>query len=292
MKNELLRRNEQPILEQKAFLFEHLNIKGKKDWYYQTYEKYQFRIKQAHLVAALKKPYLPLYLDFIRWVLIDIVRLKRNKFFGIYEFVALPGEGKTISMVAHMERVRKDNPDVLIATNFYYMRQEIQISHWLDMIDAAVRAKKERRKCILALDEVHTTFDSSDWKSFPAPMLSLLSFNRKYQLQFICSSQIYERIPKKIRDIANYTIICKNVGGFDRLFKNYYFKKSDYESNFEGKKKKADFIRQFVTDDDFYKLYDTNEQVEQMKADAKTEQDKKQAAFQLLFGQNEPDEAE
>lgn len=292
MISKLLTRNEQPILEQKEVLFKELNSKGKKAWYYQTYPNYDLRRKQKHIVAILKNPKLPIYLDFLRWIIIDIVRFKQSKFFGIYEFVALPGEGKTISMVAHMERVRKNHPNVLVATNFYYKYQEVQISHWLDMIEAAMKAKKENRKCIIALDEIHTTFDSSDWKSFPAAMLSLLSFNRKYHLQFICSSQIYERIPKKIRDIANYTIICKNVWGMDRLFRNYYFKKSDYESNFEGKKKKADFIRRFVTDDDFYELYDTNEQVEQMKADASTEKAKKEEAFNLLFGADEPDEDE
>lgn len=287
MKSQLLQRNEDPFLERKEFVFQHLNNKGKKDWYYQNYPKYKYRINQAHIIRSLKKPYLPIFLNFIRWILIDFVRGKPKKFWGIYQFVALPGEGKTMSMVAHIERVRKEFPSVLIATNFFYKYQEVHISHWMDMLEVAVQAKKEGRYCILALDEIHTTFDSSDWKSFPGAMLSLLSFNRKFSLQFLCTSQIYERIPKKIRDIANYTVICKNVWGADRMFRDYYFKKSDYESQFEGKKKKADFVRDFVADDDFYSLYDTLEQVEQMTADAKSEKDKQIEAFNILFGNNQ-----
>lgn len=94
----------------------------------------------------------------------------------------------------------------------------------------------------------------------------------------------YERIPKKIRDIANYTVICKNIGHFDRLFRCYYFPKSDYEAQFEGKKKKAQYIKEFIADDNFYSLYDTMEQVDVMTAQAEKEKSMQQKAFDILFG--------
>lgn len=112
----------------------------------------------------------------------------------------------------------------------------------------------------------------------------MLSFNRKFGLEFLCSSQIYERIPKKIRDIANYTVICKNIGHFDRLFRCYYFRKEDYESQFEGKKKKADYIKEYIADDEFYSLYDTLEQVDIMVGQAEKEKSAQQKAFDILFG--------
>ena len=188
-----------------------------------------------------------------------------------------------------MERCRKDlGPNkVYIATNFYYQRQNVQIVHWLDMITAAKYANDHGMYCIIAFDEIHVTFDSSDWKSFPPEMLALLSFNRKYGMQFLCSSQIYDRIPRKVRDIANYTVICKNTLGLDRHFVNYYFTKANYDATFSGKRKRAEFIRSFVADDGLYGLYDTLAQVDRMVEAADDEKKKREAAIDLLFGKTD-----
>lgn len=152
------------------------------------------------------------------------------------------------------------------------------------MVSIAKDCYQKKIPCLIAIDEVHITFDSSDWKNFPPAVLAMLSFNRKFGLEFLCSSQIYERIPKKIRDIANYTVICKNIGHFDRLFRCYYFRKEDYESQFEGKKKKADYIKEYIADDEFYALYDTLEQVDIMVGQAEKEKSAQQKAFDILFG--------
>ena len=237
------------------------------------------------------------WLSLGRWILVDLLRGKKRKQFGIYQFVALPGEGKTMSMVAHMERFRKDCEDngqpYKIACNFSYKYCDVYIKHWIDMVQCAKWCYLHNYRCLIAFDEIHVTFDSADWKDFPAEVLAMLSFNRKYGLEFCCTSQIYERIPKKIRDIANYTVICKNIGHFDRLFRDYYFDKSDYESEFSGKRKNCKFIRQFVADDDFYALYNTLEQVDNMVKNAKEEKMNREKAFDILFGGSSvPDVAE
>lgn len=286
----LWKKKPQPIrsdLEEKELYFrKHASVRAKKKWYKEhcKFLWFRFRLRRTiRFLVGLKVP--GKFLDTVRWVIIDFLRAKPEKFWGIYAYVALPGEGKTLSMVAHMERVRKSlNGNVFIATNFYYKYQDMAITHWLDMIKASKFALKHGKHCIIAIDEIHTTFDASDWKSFPPEMLSLLSFNRKYGMKFICSSQIYDRIPKKVRDISNYTVLCKNTLGLDRHFKNYYYNTLDYESKFAGKRAKADFVRTFVADDYLYSLYDTLAQVDKMTADAEQEQDLKRQAFEILFG--------
>lgn len=270
--------------EKELFFSGHPTWRQRKRWYYKHYVYYRYRIRTERRTAFLKRLKLPIYLSFIRWLAIDFLQGRERRFWGIYQFVALPGEGKTLSMVAHMERALKDNPDLMIGTNFHYRRQHCQIDHWSDIITVALEAKRLGRPCVIAMDEIHVTFDASDWRKFPAELLALLSFNRKFSLQFLCSSQIYERIPRKIRDIANYTVICKNVWKADRYFINYYFEKNNYEASFTGKRAKAEFIRDFVADDGLYSLYDTLEQVENMTARAKEEEEKKKAAFDMLFG--------
>lgn len=281
--------------EEKAEVFRKINEKtapwlqnsARCRWYKKHLPMLYKRRQLLHFIRILERPKLPLWPDLFRWLLIDLIRGRNRRFWGIYQFVALPGEGKTISMVAHMERARASVPEIYIATNFGYLHQDRYISHWTDIIKAAMHAKEKRIPCIIAIDEIHILFDSADWRNFPAELLALFSFNRKFSLQFLCSSQIYERIPKKIRDIANYTVICKNIWSSDRLFRNYYFTKADYESSFDGKRVSAQFIREFVASDSFYRLYDTLEQITRMTETAVTEKTKQQEAFDLLFGREE-----
>ena len=179
-----------PFLEEKAQYFQNISVKQKKDWYYENYEfdpdVVRLRLRIRKVCNFLIKLNLPKYISFLRWILVDFLRAKQRKFWGVYQFVALPGEGKTISMVAHMERARKANPDIVIGTNFHYKYQQFSIEHWLDIVKIAKYARGHNRKCIIAVDEIHTTFDSSDWRSFPPELLALLSFNRKFSLQFLC----------------------------------------------------------------------------------------------------------
>lgn len=286
--------------EEKAQVFHQINEKtapwlrnsARCRWYKKHLPVLYQRRQLLHFIRILSRPKLPLWPDFFRWLFIDFLRGRNRRFWGIYQFVALPGEGKTMSMVAHMERARARTPEIYIATNFGYTHQNLYISHWTDIVKAAMHAKNHGLPCIIAVDEIHVLFDSADWRSFPAELLALLSFNRKFSLQFLCSSQIYERIPKKVRDIANYTVICKNIWSSDRLFRNYYFTKSDYESSFDGKRVSAQFVREFVASDSFYSLYDTLEQISRMTEDAIRDRSRKQEAFELLFGTSEePGEA-
>lgn len=282
------------LLEQKAlFLASYKRKTGViytwrvKRWYKKNMHRLWFKVRIRRIIRRLAGLHIRSnILSVIRWVIVDFLRAKPRKFWGIYQFVALPGEGKTLSMVAHMERVRKElgSENVYIATNFFYKNENMRIDHWTDMIKAATYAEDHKMHSIVALDEIHTTFDASDWKSFPAELLSLLSFNRKFGMQFLCSSQIYDRIPRKVRDIANYTIICKNTLGLDRHFSNLYYTKTNYDDKFSGQRKHAEFIRTFVADDHLYSLYDTLAKVDKMVAQASDEQTRKQEAFDLLFG--------
>lgn len=278
------------FLEKKQLYFnEHISLKQRKQWYFDHYVYYRYRLRQKHKIEWLKNLKLPVFLSFLRWIWIDFMRGKSHRFKGIYQFVGLPGEGKTISMVAHIERALEKNPDLVVATNFHYARESCSIGHWIDIIRVALDANKRRRPCLIAIDEIQNTFDATEWKNFPSALYSLLSFNRKLNMQFLCSAQIYERIPSKIRQLANYTVICKNVWKADRYFINYYFEKNNYETTFDGKRAKAEFIRDFIADDELYSKYNTFEQIKTIKGKAEEEKSKKQEAFDLLFGSSDED---
>ena len=288
MKKKQKKGDQFPLLRRKELYFaDHPSARARKRWFRKNRRGLWLRFRLRRAISCLEKLRLPgKSLDCVRWVIIDVLRGKNRKHWGIYCYVANPGEGKTISMVAHMERQIKEigRENLYIVTNFHYAREDASIGHWVDMIKAAQFALAHGKYCLIAMDEVHVTFDSTDWQSFPPEMMQLLSFNRKYDLQFICSSQRFERIPKKIVSIANYVVLCKNTWGLDRHFKDYYFNVNDYEARFAGQRKRADFIRTFVAGDNLYALYDTRRQVDRMVADAQVEKDKRKEAFELLFG--------
>lgn len=282
-----------PFLERKAIYFDsHEKNAQRKRWYYNNYPNFKLILRVRHFINWLIGLKLPKHISFLRWILVDMLRGKKYRFMGIYQYVGLPGEGKTMSMVAHIDRVLQERKNVFVATNFNFLGQDGEITHWIDIVNFALQAHEEHRPCLIAVDEIQNTFDSADWRSFPQPLYTLLTFNRKLELEFLCSAQLYDRIPSKIRNLANYTVICKNVWKRDRFFINYYFEKNNYESQFDGKRVKADFVRDFIADDEFYTRYDSFEQVKAIKQDAAKEKDAKAKAFDLLFGppadENEP----
>lgn len=288
--------SELPYLERKEKQFKKLGnlsekqqVKKKIKYYKKQrfYAKYKIRAFVDNLASKEIKF---IYLDFLRWVLVDWIRGRRGIQFGIYSFVALPGQGKTMSMVSHMQRYRSKmnqaNKAYVIVTNFSYAHADFVINDWLDLVKISNDCYKKNLPILVAWDEIHVTFDSSDWKDFPSELLAILSFVRKYGMEFLCSAQIYERIPKKIRDITNFVVVCKNIWRKDRLFRNYYYEKENYEMDFadtKGKKQKAKFIREFVASDSFFELYDTRQQVERMVDSAKQEKKKREEAAVVLF---------
>lgn len=261
VQNEIKRRKkivrEQQIIEQKEKKEHKKWLKQHKKDYIKKLKTKNPKMYRWYKLRKMEKIKLPLVLDFIKWIILDVLRGKKKKLWGVYLFVGMPGQGKTLSMVAHMERVKKDNPNVHIYTNFNYKGQTGEIKCWQDIVYA-------KDNSIIAIDEAHLTFESTDFKNFPPEILSELSLNRKSRKQILCSTQIYERINKNFRDLANYVVICKNHFNLDRWFSNYYFSKTNYDKRFEGQRARADMIRAFVASNDLYNQYNTLQKIEKL----------------------------
>ncbi len=286
-----------PFLDSKAVYFAaHPQLKDRKRWYFKHYVYYKARLRLNIRIRRLKRiacrSNVPSWLSFALLVYADLISGKKARFKDIYQFIGLPGEGKTLSMVAHIDRAREKHPDLVIATNFHYVFEDYSINHWMDIIEITLNANRMKRPVIIAVDEIQNTFDATEWRNFPTALYALLSFNRKLNLQFLCSAQIYERIPSKIRNLANYTVICKNVFKLDRYFINYYFEKNDYESSFTGKRAKAQFVKDFVATDELYSRYDTFEQIKAIKGKATDEKAAMQKAYDLLFSREQDEDNE
>ena len=201
---------------------------------------------------------LPLFIDFFRWIVVDLLRGKEYPVWGIYMFVAKPGNGKTISMTEHVERVKKQHPEIKVYSNFNMKNQDGVIKCWKDIVDAP-------DNCIIAIDEIHMMFGSINFADFPIEILGEITQNRHSRKQFITSTQDYDLVNVNFKRVCNYVVLCKNFWGLDRLFQNYYFDRGVYESkSFLANLKKCNFSRYFVASDETYARYDTLEKINSM----------------------------
>lgn len=201
---------------------------------------------------------LPLFIDFFRWILVDLLRGKDYPIWGIYIFVAKPGNGKTISITEHIVRVLREHPTIKVYTNFNYIGQDGVISCWQDIVEAP-------DNCLICVDELHMLASSAGFQSFPIELLGEITQNRHSRKQFVTSTQDYDLISVNFKRVCNFVVLCKNVWGLDRLFQNHYFDRGAYESkSFMANIKKCNFSRYFVASDETYKRYDTLEKITAM----------------------------
>jgi len=187
-------------------------------------------------------------------------RSKKFDGYGVYMFVGLPGSGKTISVVEYLNRLKKKYGDDLnIYTNFRYSKETAPIRSWRDLIDYSGPA-------VFVLDEVQLTFNSRSWKDFPPEMVTLLTQNRKMRKQIITTSQSFERVDKVFRELVNYVIECRCIGG--RWIFQKWFEKEDYVlggANDNVRHRRRAKRYNFIATDDLYNSYDTFLRLDDLK---------------------------
>jgi len=219
---------------------------------------YKTKQKDRFERLLVKPKRLPLFIDFFRWMVVDMLRGKEYPVWGIYMFVAKPGNGKTISMTEHIVRVKKTHPNIKVYTNFNYKGQDGIISCWQDIVLASDNS-------IIAVDELHMLASSGSWQDFPIELLGEITQNRHSRKQFVTSTQDYDLVSVNFKRVCNYIVLCKNVWGVDRLFQNHYFDRGAYESkSFIANLKKCNFSRYFVASDETYARYNTLEKISAM----------------------------
>ena len=210
-----------------------------------------------------KKIWFPI--DLIKWIIIDLVKGKKRRFFGVHVFVAMPGEGKTLGMVRYLEHIRTKYREVQIYTNFGYIHEAKPILHWKEILTMPHRS-------VIAIDELQNTFSSDKWKDFPFEMLSLLTQQRKRELQFICSTQDWALVDIKFRRLTNYVVQCRNYFHLDRWFRSNYYRPDVYElkGQIQAKNTAPEWSEHYVACDKLYALYDTAQMIESINKEYKT----------------------
>ena len=197
---------------------------------------------------------------FLYWVFWDLKNPREKYPFGLWIFVGLYGEGKTLSMVEYLERARIEFPNVKIATNFEYKHRDYKIQSIDDIINLS-----SPNGVIFAIDEFQQSFYSKEWASLDLDFLRLLTQNRKEHKQIICTSQDFELVIKDIRRLFYYIIEVKNFAG--RWVWQRAFRGRDFNLGVDGvyNRRQRAWRYNFVASNDLFALYDTYETLQGIK---------------------------
>lgn len=196
--------------------------------------------------------------------------IKPFSYYGVYLFCGRVGCGKTISMVEKAKRIKDRYPKVKVYSNFHTEISDGLITSWKQLRDLTNKDENGEEQGILFLfDEIHLTFSSQGWQTAPMDLLSYVSLQRKNKKCIFCSSQVWTRVNKVIREQADFVIDCKSFFKH-RIVRNKYYLAEDYAVNGEQKdsgmrKREVHARYHFVATDKLRKLYNTDEIVVSLK---------------------------
>lgn len=232
-------------------------------FFFIKYRVNPFRMTEQKLMGKeIKfKPY-----DFMRWILVDIMRGDSGIFgeYGFTIFCGRQGAGKTISLIEYLNRMKEKYPECVIVTNFYYDKADHRMTDWRDLMEI----RNGDNGVIFAIDEIHSEYSSASWKDFPEALLSEISQQRKQKVRIVATSQSFARVAKPIREQAVSVIQCSTY--FRRFTKCNEYDAIEYTvcmnnlARLKGKVKRLNKWS-FVHSDILRSCYDTYEKIERMK---------------------------
>lgn len=183
--------------------------------------------------------------------------------YGVTMYCGRQGAGKTASMTEKLERMRVKFPKAIIVTNYGYIHENQSFNDWNDFFEI----RNGVDGVIFAIDEIQNEFSSSAWNKFPEGLLKEVSQQRKQRIKILCTSQIFTRVVKQLREQCDDVVECRTLG------QRWTFMTSldavDYNGTIDtpsGRDKITRYYRKsFIQDEKFRSLYDSYEKIERIR---------------------------
>ena len=193
---------------------------------------------------------------------------KDNRFpvYGCRFYVGKQGSGKTMSMTNDLETIRKKYPKCKIYTNYGYLYQNGELTDISQLTDKSLYNGNDG--VVFAIDEIQNEWSCMNSKNFPETMLSVITQQRKNAVAILCTSQVFGRVSKPIREQAFTVTECRTL--FGRLTFNIMYDVFDYADSFdksENYKSNHRLLKQascFVQSTKLRKAYDSFRIIERM----------------------------
>lgn len=178
---------------------------------YSAYRK-GFRFKKGSRVVLKPRRWIQkAFIDFPKQYAQDLMD-KEPDFFqyqGMYMFTGRQGRGKSIAEVEFILRMQKEYPRSKVLTNFGYVKQDVELKHWRQLIDY----KNGKYGVIVGIDETQNWFSSNASKDFPEEMLEVVTQNRKNRRVIVGTAQNFYLLAKGIRTQTSEVRECFTAFG-------------------------------------------------------------------------------
>lgn len=188
-------------------------------------------------------------------------------YYGCKFYCGKQGSGKTMSMVNELNYIKKKYPECKIYTNFGYILQDKPLTELSDLTDKNLY--NGEKGVVFALDEIQNEFSSIGSKTMPPDILSVVTQQRKQKIYIICTSQVFTRIAKPLREQAFYVADCFTIKGRltgSIVYDGYeYAETVDISSDNKRKKRYIMGTNVFIQTDKKRNLYDSYAVVEKLK---------------------------
>lgn len=209
--------------------------------------------KTIKYLASLPQPYFP--------------------FYGVLFLIGYQGGGKTITAVDIAYKRLISHPKTTFISNvvindienptYYYSSADELMKIILEVID-----ENNKDGYLIFIDEVHVVLNDDDSKVLTkSNFITFLSQQRKLSINMICTSQLYNKVPKYFRDYViqqGQIIICSN---FWLLQFNYWLDMKTCKEDDKGyvvyeKASRKLWLHSYVE----YQRYDTFATISQIKS--------------------------
>ena len=176
-------------------------------------------------------------------------------YYGMHFYCGRQGSGKTYSMTHELEQIRKKYPKCKIYTNYGYKYQNFPIYNISMLTD-----EKYYNGCdgvVFAIDEIQNLYQSSNINNVPPEILGVVTQLRKQKVYIICTSQVFTRVSKPLREQAFYITECKTL--FHSLTVCKKYNADEYLFDIDRVEKKSFPIKKYsiVHNDELRNSYDT-----------------------------------
>ena len=130
-------------------------------------------------------------------------------YYGMHFYCGRQGSGKTYSMTHELERIRKKYPKCKIYTNYGYKYQNLPIYNISMLTDEKYYNGSDG--VVFAIDEIQNLYQSSNINNVPPDILGVVTQLRKQKVYIVCTSQVFTRVSKPLREQAFFVTECKTI---------------------------------------------------------------------------------
>ena len=184
-------------------------------------------------------------------------------YYGMHFYCGRQGSGKTYSMTHELEKIRKKYPKCKIYTNYGYKYQNLPIYNISMLTDE--KYYNGEYGVVFAIDEIQNLYQASNINSVPVEILGVVTQLRKQKVYIICTSQVFTRVSKPLREQAFYITECKTL--FHSLTVCNKYNADEYINDLDRVEKKSIPIDRYsiVHSNELRNLYDTYQLIKSIK---------------------------